>query len=408
MTYIDENDLSIYYLYLINSLFIHYVMIWPIVGRMYYISVCIKFNYNFLTQKVYPNYLQYENDLNLLSKIYTENRTLYQTKVILFPLCILFFILILLSVIPVTRCALYAFHSYLFIINTECHKYITENMIEVLSSIKVVIDQSLIFILVSLLYLVFRYPVKNDVFKLKIELAMVFMIWYIFHNIYHGYLLFELKSINFFLTYMINVIEDLSLMLLYIYLTIMRKRVKDKDFYVTLYNYDLFMQNPICFNFLKDYIKKFTEEEYSHLFFFLHYHLFKKKYFALKYDDNVEFANVLYYDFFVQEQKVSTNSRISSASKSCSNKAKVNLFIEFPCDIFEKLEDMSNRNFYVENELLYEAFDEAYEYVNNKLYNRYLTMFRNEEEYKKLEKLICYIDFNLSEREDMIHLNKTK
>jgi hypothetical protein len=63
----------------------------------------------------------------------------------------------------------------------------------------------------------------------------------------------------------------------------------------------------------------------------------------------------------------------------------------------EKVEDLEREGFKIPQENLFELFDEALGFVNNKLFNRYLMMIRNEEEYKKLEKLICYFDFDFNE-----------
>jgi hypothetical protein len=74
---------------------------------------------------------------------------------------------------------------------------------------------------------------------------------------------------------------------------------------------------------------------------------------------------------------------------------KYSKFIDFPIEIYETIDEAANINFNLRDNELVELFDEAFSYVNNKLFNRYLGMFRSEEELRKIEKLICYIDFNI-------------
>ena len=127
----------------------------------------------------------------------------------------------------------------------------------------------------------------------------------------------------------------------------------------------------------------------------------------------IEYANIIFTDYFIPNDKVSRNSNTSSNNEKNSQYSMTNIsspltskiqskscfYIDFPVDILERVEEWANKNFESYDLRLEDVFDEAHLYVNNKLYNRYLTLFRNEEEYKKLEKLICYFDFDFSDHD---------
>jgi hypothetical protein len=75
--------------------------------------------------------------------------------------------------------------------------------------------------------------------------------------------------------------------------------------------------------------------------------------------------------------------------------SRANLIVELPIDVYEMIEDVVNQNFLIEDHTYYELYDEAFQIINAKLYNRYLSMFRKEQEYEKLNKLICYMEFDM-------------
>jgi len=61
------------------SLIIHYGVIWPILGRVYYIQKLVSFNYTF-HHKVNPNnFLQFEEELDNQNKLLKETRTRHES-----------------------------------------------------------------------------------------------------------------------------------------------------------------------------------------------------------------------------------------------------------------------------------------------------------------------------------------
>ena len=208
-------------------------------------------------------------------------------------------------------------------------------------------------------------------------------------------------SFGFFM----NLSEIICYLVLTSYLLVFRNTVGTSSFDAMLHNYDLFMQNPICFNYLKDFIKTIAEYEYNFVFFYIDYHFNKKQFMYNSKEENIEFACSIFSEYFctndggsrisvsTYNEKTSHHSRISPYASKIQGRSS--FYIEFPLDILERVEELAKNNFECSEEIpLDEVFDEAYTYVNNKLFNRYLMLFRNEEEYKKLEKIICYFDFD--------------
>jgi hypothetical protein len=402
MNNFSQKSESIYYVNLINSQFIHYVMIWPIIGRAYYIYKSVKFNYSFLTKKVYPNYLEYENNYDFHAEIYTEKRNIYVSKLIFFPLTGIFIVIFILSLIKGTRCYLFSMNMYFSILLEECLDYVGITVLYITTMIKCFMDNFQIFIFMTFIYLTFRYPIKKDYFLIKLELTLFFIIWVIFHGVYHGLLIFNIMKSDPWVQYTWNYLEGVVYIFVIYYLIKFRNSISPDSFHSMIYNYDIFMQHPVCFNYFKDYIKNSAEDEYNLLFFYIDYHFYKKQFENNFYEDNMEFARLIFRDYFVRSDKNSRNSfstigyldKIPKVTKTFS---KLSFYIDFPLEIYEKVEEFSQLKFQVDTKVLFNIFEEAFLFVNNKLYNRYLTLFRNEDKYKKLEKLICYFDFEFIE-----------
>lgn len=369
------------------------------------------FNYSFLTKKIYPNYLRYENDLDLTKNMYSEKRTVYVSKIIFFPLFSIFLILVILSLIPYTRCYLYAFISLNDALLNECSNVVTNLNYIILRIIKLLVDITEIFLLTTFLFYVLLYPLREDKFKIRHELCILYSIWFLAHHVHHTLIIFEIFEYSLKRNLIINIVEDSSYVLLCIILIIVRNKIDVNQFYSMLYNFELFMRNPICFNYFKDYIKSTHEEEYSALFFYLEMHFYKKKFNLESYDNNVILANSIYLEYFSNTDKnlifspsikhdnrfSYTRTRSYSGSSQPKSIGARTSFIDFPCDVVEKIEDFRKSDLKISNRELFSLFDEAIEHVNNKLYNRYLIMTRDEDEIKKLEKLICYFDFDFNQ-----------
>jgi hypothetical protein len=372
----------------------------------------MNYNYSFLTKKIYPNYLRFENDLDLTNNMYSEKRTAYVSKIIFFPLFGIFIILVSLTLIPYTRCYLYAFISLNDALLDECSYIISNLNYIILRMIKILIDFTEIILLTTFLFNVLLYPLRGDKFKIRFELCILYTIWFLAHNVHHTLLIFDIFKYSLKRNLIFNIVEDSSYVFLCILLIILRNKIDVNQFYSMLYNFELYMRNPVCFNFFKNYIKSTHEDEYSALFFYLEMHFYKKNFKSESYDNNIIVANSIYLDYFssnadknlIFSPSIKNENRFSytrtRSYSGCSSGPKSigarTSLIDFPCDVVEKIEDFIRKDERMSKGELFSLFDEAIEYVNNKLYNRYLIMIRDEDERKKLEKLICYFDFDFN------------
>lgn len=396
-----EVGYDIDHLQLINNLFIHYVVLWPILGRFYYITKIIKISFLFTKENIANIKQDSTNDSH--SKLFTDKRNQYLPKVIYIPLLLIFFICFGLSLIPYTRCLLYSLNLF-DITMLNCEDYIQRgsSLYLTLILIKIVTDVLILLFFVYKLKKLCEYKIKNDQFKVKFELICLFLIWYTFHNVYHYIILFyPYFEKHYICKLFILCIEVLLFVILYGYITIKKRKINKSEFFLILNNFDSFMKNPIYFIYFKDYIKKNAEEEYNYISFWIEYHFYKSQFNHITLEENKDRAYNLFIEYFVnsiEREKSSAISKIRFNSKmNSSNTKSSNVYaIDFSVEITEKVEEAFNDNFNMEADQLDELFDDAYHYINNKLYNRYLAMFRNEDEYNKLEKLLCYIDFDFS------------
>jgi hypothetical protein len=389
------------YVDLINTLFIHYILIWPIIGRTYYILKCMKFNYSFLTRKIYPMLCDSEDELKNI--IYSEQRSSYLTKVIFFPLFSFFFISLILTFFEQSRCYLFAFSSLNKALIDECDGQISQGLYCFLTLSKLFVDFFQMALSITFVLNILVYSLKKDTFKFKLEIATVFIIWLICHHIYRSLLIFGLEY-NVRRNNLISLFEDFSYIFLFIYLICERNKITPDQFNSLLYNFDIFMKNPICFNFFKNYIKTSAEEEYLGLFFYLDMTLYKKYFFTLTCEQKVEYVSKICREYFsslihtLTRASFTRTHSLSSYPQSIKIKSQTHI-IEFPLDLQEKVEDALKENFELPHDELYKLYDEAFTFINSKLYSNYLNMMKDTEEMKKLEKLICYFDFDFTGQE---------
>jgi len=130
-------------------------------------------------------------------------------------------------------------------------------------------------------------------------------------------------------------------------------------------------------------------------------------------DENfIQYADFLYNEYFINDKETSLSKNSFRMTKTFGQNNtsplsgpmsifSMKLFhVDFPINVVEKIQEYASKNFDFPRSVLFEIFDEAYQYVNTQLYNKYLMMFRDEEKFKKIEKLICYFDFDFSEVND--------
>lgn len=415
---------------LFNLLFIHNLIIIPIFARIYSLSESIKYNYFHLSRRFYDDNFQNDLDEHFKNKYYI--RKFFYLKLFLVPLSIIFLIIIILLAFKGTRCSFYAFALTLYgkqII--DCYDGQTLNQDDVnfytfngclMINIFLVIE---LCVFITLLTRVFRYPIKNDKFYLRCEFISIFIFWVLTHNILLGIgYNFEL-SLNCLTIFIANSSRNILLSIVFMTVTLMRKNISSEEIKTLMNDFESFMYCHVCFTFFKDYIKNYHEDDYKLLSFWIEYNIYKKqvnslqnevqqmylvknekqerllrtssvlsksfekapnlsseeKQIVLQYEEQIkEMAECIFNDYFLMKN-------MSNTSRSKSNLMQ----IEFPVDVYEKVEESYKRNFDGDN--LDEIFDEAFTCIQTKLYNLFLNFCRNDQEYNKLERIIFFIDF---------------
>jgi hypothetical protein len=341
-----------------------------------------------------------DSEDELKNIIYSEQRSSYLAKVIFFPLFSFFFIALILTFFDQSRCYLFAFSSLNKALIDQCEGKVSQGLYSSLTLSKLFVDFFQMALSITFVLNILVYSLKKDTFKFKFEIGTLFIIWLICHHIYRCFLIFGLEY-DVRRNNLISLVEDFSYMILFIYLIFERKKITPDQFNSILYNFDIFMKNPICFNFFKNYVKISAEEDYLALFFYLDMTLYKKYFMTLTREQKVEYVSKICNEYFpslsntVTRASYTRSHSLSSYQQSIKIKSQ-SLNIDFPLDVQEKVEDAIKDNFEFSDIELYKLYDEAFTFINSKLYSKYLNMMRDTEEMKKLEKLICYFDFDFS------------
>lgn len=411
---------------MIHFLFIHHLMILPLLVRIFSLGESMKYNYHHISRKFYDDNFQSEQDEHFRNKFYVRN--FYYMKLFVVPLVITFALSAMFILIPFTRCSLKATIYSLYRLKIKVcdgeevqDPYMYELVGGIITNFYLMFEMC---VFITLLFRVFKFPINVDKFYLKLEFLSLFFVWLVSNNFILGILYVSNISFCASVIYTINSIRNGLIVLIYALVTLIRKKITNNDIINMIKDFDSFMYCHISFSFFKDYIKNYHEDDYKLLSFWIEYHLFKKQ--AQNNQDIIreicirkeeedrnkirtssvlsqeasrgnlsinseerqmigqgeevlkELAECIFIDYFTQNP---------SSSPSSNNYMQ----IEFPVDIFEKVEDVYRKNFNIEN--LDEIFDEAYTFVSSRLFNLFLTFLRDETEYRKLERIIFFIDF---------------
>ncbi len=396
---------------LFNTLFVHYVWIWPIIGRLIYLSKSFHFNYSFIRENLKGFALNFKMDLYRYKK-FTEERNQYISKLVIFPFFGLFALFSVLTIIGKCisqefECYFYSFNSLIFVVTKNClNDTINKNIVLFLIIFKYSVDFLLQFFLLTMAYIItFKFKIKNDRFLIKTEVICLTVLWFLLDNFYHGFILFHQKFDEYLFSFSLNIILDFMFVILYFYLTFQRKKIDIKEFYVILNDYEMFIQNPIYFNYFREYIQKNYEDEEPCFIFWRRYNYYKLNFQNNNMIDNINLAYSIYSDCLYDQRMSTVIDKYSYAPSNIfsSDSSKKNSIVELPIEVYERIEEIVNNDFIIDDYGLYTLFDEAFQVINGKLYNRYLSMIRNTEEYEKLTKLFCYIEFDMSDHD---HIKK--
>ena len=164
------------YAKIFSTLFVHYVWIWPVIGRLIYITESVYFNYTFIQNNL--NIVNYNKKLeDKQNKKFTDEKNLYISKLIILPFMILFFIFLFLtfsgkSISSHFDCYFYSFNSLIYEVQEKCTNddTINKNIMLGLIILKYFIDFLLQILIISLVYIVnFRFKIKKDKIVYNLE-----------------------------------------------------------------------------------------------------------------------------------------------------------------------------------------------------------------------------------------------
>ena len=133
------------------------------------------------------------------------------------------------------------------------------------------------------------------------------------------------------------------------------------------------MRNYFCFTYFKKYILETSKDrKILHLLdFWVDYYLYKlhlKKPNILKKTDLIIHAYYLYCNYFKRD-------KINESSYNC---------LDIPIDHLDLIEKASQKGFCMARTELDKIYDEAFGYINNKLYNIYCNMLSSKSEQRQL------------------------
>jgi hypothetical protein len=364
---------------------------------MYALSQSIKFNYHHLTKKFYDP--KFQNDVESNFKAKYVARRAYNIKVFIIPIVIIMLLCGVILAIPFTRCCLsttiYSFYKFKL---ETCDGIVISDIHYLVGGISTNIYLMIeILVMLTLISFVFRYPIQNDKFYLKKEFVALCITWYGSHNIFYGLIYMLDLKLNGSNILLINSLRNLMLSLIYCIVAFLRRNINNEEIKSIMKDFDSFMYCHVYYNFFKEYIMKYHEDDYKLLLFWIEYNIFKKQYAnfkksprgSLKVCDNIPLSEHMKQSLQEDAEMIFTTYFV--ANKTHSNITNINLYIDFPVDIAEKVDEGYKKNFITDKPD--EIFDEAFHFVHNKLYNIFLLFCRNTEEYEKLERIMFFIDF---------------
>ena len=296
----------------LNVILVDSMILFPIFLRLYYLGISVKNNYYHLTCKFYNIRNNNDNNggiggigrigrnsvvnnnnattaanMNIYSsinsnsnnKFYNNSNSTKPHKLLLKSMLIFFCFNIILYSFKIFRCSLYFIFSIyynrntthnttnhnnpnhnttypIFYIANECSNY--TNYDNLLLIIRILVSTYHIFLTSIFFYLytkIFRFPVNTDKLHIKKEFILFFGIWLFFNNFLNGIIeIFCIEIIDYSFNYYISYVKNWMLFSVLAFLTYKRKAINYNVITDIIYNYELFMSSPICFNSFRDYV----------------------------------------------------------------------------------------------------------------------------------------------------------
>ena len=378
----------------INSINTHCLFIIPIYYRMKFLTPLVKYNFYHLTYNSQSPSFDLEKSNEFYNQLKHNSNPDFSSATKGFILLIILNSLFLFLLSTNLKCILYHFSNYTpeSFFDSICEFYNTKNFLIIAHFIRQFIFYAEILYFLNKLCELWKYPIKSDIFYIRLEMTVNFS-WFIFHGLlYHYYALFN-ETVNFFGTIIYNDLIDFSIVILHLFIVQLRKKKKikskgmeaimiNKPPYIKMINqYGKFMRNFICFTFFKNYINDKSQYNYinKYLKFYVDFYLFKlhlKRPNTLKKTDLIIHAYYLYSTYFRRGGK------------------NENTFLDIPSENSDDIEKGSQVGFCLPRTKLNTIFDEAFRYINNKLYNIYAIIMNHRYENKMINNLLSHTEFD--------------
>ncbi len=408
---------------IVSSFFDHFLCFIPLIIKIKTVTEVFKYSYQHLSYD-YSNSIQLkeekENNENLI-----DNHLLKQEKKVSLyeefykkrakdpspdferALIIFIFIILLVSGLlailyyyPITKCiliySLFGLNSAITdmqCINIDAYS----NIILSLFLFKNIFYYSLICYIVNILFNLWKYEINKDIFFIRLELT-INCLWVIFHNfVFHSYLLFTKRPTTFD-TLIFNFLIDFSFTLIHLFFARIKEKQKIKDIknkqedlldsdnlidnkikknpehIIIMNDFKKFLKNIICFLSMKKYVKNNPEFGYVNTFldFYVDYYLYK---IHLKRDELVKKTDLIIHAYYLY-------------NKYFKRDDNNNNLLDVPLDIIEDIEDKSKEEFCFTRKQLYSIYDNAFNIINNKLYNIYALLMEDKKAIGELQQIL--------------------
>jgi hypothetical protein len=327
-----------------------------------------------------------EKDYDFIMEfLYSKEKNKRITKMIFIPLFVLVLLAYCIVFIPDTKCIMEPFITHVVsACGPKFHIFrLVINFIEYVALVY-------FFIMIN-----FRFQIKNDKFYIRSELSILSIIWLVSNNVYIGlqYFVDYLLSEIFYMSF--NLMIDFSTVLLYVVLTIKRSRLKKEMFYINFENFEIFTNNPMGYAYFRKKLMQTKLEDYRYFTFYNDYQLYKCL------TDRMEVPRVNQAstrDITIADDQ----NRLHEDAVKIAFEMYINHFedkdsfsqlrkIPFPNDIRYTIENAYEKEFKIRTVKLKTLFDNANNFVLNRL-EAIFQEFREEEE-EQIKNLIQIVDF---------------
>lgn len=242
-----------------------------------------------------------------------------------------------------------------------------------------------------------RYPWKRDYFLFYREYLLVLIIWLFFNDLIPLLYSVNILAYSGFLDYLNNLFRIFSLLIVFTYLNITRKKMRLTNINLLIVNFNNFIAFPPFYKYFQDYLTNNYENEIKYLDFWINYNILDNKiYRKKKMIENREInhemigeINKEIHEKILEMYKKYYGFSHYNTSIISEKTSRSEYRIEFPIDMQEKVEEIINKlNDQTNPE---ELFEESFNFVYHHLSNIYSDLVIKDR--RKLENILFLVKF---------------